>query len=132
MNVLYPKWKEALVQAGSNSALTGTVKAYLVDTSLYTYSSSHQFLSDVPSGARVGTAQTLASKTYLNGYFDAADLLYPAVTGPQVEALVLVVDTGSDATSRLVGYIDDAEGLPFSPVGLDQPVVWNSAGIFAL
>ncbi len=131
MNVVYPKWKEAIIQGSANSSLAGTVKVYLADTSLYTYSASHQFLTDFAAGARVGTPQTLASKTFLNGVFDAADASFPTVTGPTVEAAIIVIDTGVEATSRLVAYIDSAQGLPFTPMGIDQPLIWNSAGIFA-
>jgi hypothetical protein len=130
MNVVYPKWKEAIIQGAANSSLAGTVKAYLIDVGSYTYNAAHQFLTDVPSGARIGTAVTLASKTYLAGVFDAADLTFPTVSGTTVEAVIFVIDTGVEATSRLVAYIDSATGLPFTPSGIDQPLVWNVAGIF--
>lgn len=132
MNVVYPKWKEAIVQASANSSLAGTLRAYLVDTGNYTYSAAHQFLTDLPAPARVGNPQTLASKTFVNGVLDAADLNFPALTGVSCEALILALDTGADATSRLVAFIDTATGLPFTPSGVDQPVIWNAAGIFAL
>ena len=51
-NALYPIWKSGLLQATSNTALTGTVKAALVDTGTYTYSAAHvvtrQTLDDEP------------------------------------------------------------------------------------
>jgi hypothetical protein len=131
-NSLYPKWKEALLQNSSNSALTGTVKAALVDTGTYTYNSAHEFLSSL-TGV-VGTAQTIgATKTYTNGVFDGADLTYTAVTGNSAEALVLYIDTGTAGTSRLVAYIDTGvTGLPVTPNGGDISVTWNASGIFAL
>lgn len=132
MNVIYPKWKEALLQGGANSSLTGTVNAYLVDTGAYTYSAAHQFLTDLPAPARIGSAVTLASKTFVNGVFDAADIEFPAVSGVTVEALILAISTGVESTSRLVLYVDTATGLPFAPSGVAQPVVWNVSGIFAL
>jgi hypothetical protein len=132
MNLIYPKYKEAILQAAPNSSLAGTVKAYLADTGNYTYNGAHQFLTDLPLIARVGSAVTLASKTFVNGVFDAADISFLTVAGPNVEALILAIDTGVDATSRLVAYIDSAQGLPFSPSGVDQPVVWSASGIFAL
>lgn len=132
MNVVYPKWKEAILQGSANSSLTGTLKAYLVDTGNYTYSAAHQFLTDLTGPGRVGAPQTLASKTFVNGVLDAADLTFPLLTGVSVEALILALDTGSDSTSRLVAYLDTGTGLPFTPSGIDQPVVWNAAGIFAL
>jgi len=130
-NALYPKWKEALVQASANSALTGTVKAALVDTGTYTYSAAHQFFSDL-SGV-VGTPQAIGTHTYTNGTFDAADATFTAVTGASVEALVLYIDTGTTTTSRLVGYLDTGQtGLPVTPNGGDITITWNASGIFTL
>ena len=132
-NALYPKWKEQLLQFTTNNNLpAGTVKVALVDTGTYTYSSSHQFYSSV-SSAVVGTPQTLGSKTYTNGTFDAADSTFSAVSGASVEALVIYIDTGSAATSPLVAYIDTGvTGLPVTPNGGDIAVAWNASGIFAL
>lgn len=130
-NALYPKWKEAIAQATANSALTGTVKVALVDTGSYTYSAAHEFYSSV-TGV-VGTPQTLGSKTYTNGVFDAADVTYTAVTGNTVEALIIYIDTGTAGTSRLVAYIDSGvTNLPVTPNGGDITVSWNASGIFAL
>jgi hypothetical protein len=127
-NAIYPKWKEAVIQAASNSSLTGTVKIALVDTGTYTYNSAHEFLSSL-SGV-VGTAQTLASKTYTNGALDAADVTFTAVTGATVEALVLYIDTGVAGTSRLVAYIDTGvTNLPVTPNGGNIVITWDAAGI---
>lgn len=130
-NALYPKWKEAIVQATANSSLTGTVKVALVDTGTYTYSAAHEFQTSL-TGV-VGTAQTLGTKTYTNGVFDAADVTFTAVSGASVEALVFYIDTGSTATSRLVAYIDTGvTNLPVTPNGGDIGIQFNASGIFAL
>lgn len=129
-NALYPKFKESALQAGVNMS-SGTVKVALVDTGAYTYSAAHQFLSSL-TGV-VGTAQTLGSKSFTNGVFDAADAAFPTVTGNSVEALVLYVDTGNASTSPLIAYIDTGvTGLPVTPNGGDINVAWNASGIFAL
>lgn len=132
MNVIYPKWKEALIQAGANVSLALTVNAYLVDTGAYTYNAAHVFLTDLPAPARVGSPVALGTKTFVNGVFDAGDLNFVAVSGPTVEAMVLAISTGVEATSRLVAYIDTAINLPFTPSGIDQPVVFSVSGIFAI
>jgi hypothetical protein len=132
-NTLYPKWKEALLQASANSALTGTMKAILVDLADYTYNAAHDFLDDVPSGARVATSAALASKTYTNGVFDVADFGFTAVTGDPSEALIVFIDTGTEGTSRLVAYIDSGvTGLPVTPNGGDINLTVNASGLFAL
>ena len=130
-NQLYPKFKEALLQASANSSLSGTVKVALVDTGTYTYSAAHEFLTSLTG--RVGTDQTLGSKTFVNGVFDAADATFPSVSGATAEALAIYIDTGTAGTSRLVAYIDTGvTGLPVTPNGGDINVVWNASGIFAL
>jgi hypothetical protein len=130
-NALFPKWKEAVMQASANSSLGGTVKVALVDTGVYTYSSAHEFLSSL--SGRVGTDQTIGSKTFVNGVFDGADVTFTAVTGNSVEALVIYIDTGVAGTSRLVAYIDTGvTGLPVTPNSGDINITWNASGIFAL
>ena len=133
-SAVYPKAKEQLLQAGINLS-SADVKTVLVDTADYTYSASHEFLSDVPSGARVATSGNLGSKTFTSGVFDAADATFTAATGDQSEALIIYVDTGNASTSRLVAYIDTASsGLPVTPNGGDITVSWDNGAnkIFAL
>ena len=136
-NKLFPKYKQALLTAGVN-LVTGTVKAQLVDTSAYTYSDTHQFLSDVPAAARFGNAATLANKTVVNGVFDADDALFTSVpagsagTTDKEEAIILYLDTGTPATSQLIYYIDTATGLPVTPNGGNIVASWDPNGIFAL
>lgn len=130
-NAIYPKWKEAIVQASVNSSLGGTVKIALVDTGTYTYSAAHEFLTSLTG--RVGTDQTLGTKTFVNGTFDAADATFTAVTGVTVEALVIYIDTGTAGTSRLVAFLDTGyTGLPVTPNGGNITVTFDAAGIFTL
>lgn len=119
------------MQASSNSSLGGTVKAALIDTGTYTYSSSHDFYDDV-SGV-VGTPQTIGSKTYTNGVFDGADVTYTALSGSTVEAIIIYIDTGTPGTSRLVCYQDTGvTGLPLTPNGGNVTIAWDASGIFRL
>jgi hypothetical protein len=131
-NAIYPKWKEALMQGTANTSLAGTVKAALVDTGVYTYNAAHDFVDDL-GASRIGADQTLGTKTFTDGTFDAANSVFPTVSGATVEAIVIYVDTGSAATSRLVCYIDNGvTGLPVTPNGGDINVNWNASGIFRL
>lgn len=78
-----------------------------IDAADYTVNlATHEFLDDVPSGARIGTPVALASKTVTAGVADAADATLVSVTGDQFEAALLFVHTGTDATAELVAYID--------------------------
>ena len=132
-NALYTKGKEALLD-GSINLEANTIKCVLVDAADYTVNlSTHDNLDDIPSGARVGTPQTLGSKTFTGGVFDAADATFPSVTGDPCEAIVIYKDTGTESTSRLLAYIDTAaSGLPVTPNGGNIQIQWNAGGIFAL
>lgn len=131
-NAIYPKFKEAMMDDLTNADLNdGTVKVALIDTGTYTYNAAHDFLDDV-TGV-VGTAQTIANTTVTNGLFDGDDVTFTAVSGNSVEALIIYIDTGSAATSRLVAYIDTSvTGLPVTPNGGDITITWNASGIFQL
>lgn len=129
-NALYPKWREALISGAANSGLNGTVKVALVDTGVYTYSAAHEFLTSLTG--RIGTDQTLTGKTFVNGAFDAADATWPTGGGVSVEALVIYIDTGTPATSRLVAYLDSGyTNLPVTNSG-GVTAQWPAGGIFTL
>jgi hypothetical protein len=132
-NALYAKGKEALLSAGIDF-VNNTIKATLVDLADYTVNlATDDAIADVPAGARVATV-TLSSKTVTNGVFDAADSTFTAVSGDPSEALVIWKDTGTEATSTLIAYIDTATGLPVTPNGTNIPVTWDNGAnkIFAL
>lgn len=110
-NALYPKFKEYLLDV----LMTSTVKAQLVDLANYTYSAAHQFLSDIPVGARVGAPVTLTGKSVTNGVFDANDPTWSGLSGaPSIEAVAYYIDTGVEGTSRIAYFMDTATGLPIA------------------
>lgn len=136
-NAIYPKYKEAVLNASANSALTGTgttgLYAALVDTGVYTFSSAHEFWSSVVAGL-VGTEQEITSVTLVNGTVDGADVVFTAVTGATVEAIVLFrKNAGANTTWRLVAFIDTGQtGLPVTPNGGNISIAWNASGILTL
>lgn len=131
-NAIYPLYKQALLDASANVDLNdSTVKVALIDTGVYTYNAAHEFYSSV-SGV-VGTPQTINNTTVTNGLFDGDNVTFTAVTGNSAEALLIYIDTGSAATSRLVAWIDTSvTGLPVTPNGGDISISWNASGIFQL
>lgn len=129
-NKVYDIWMQELLQGTAGTALTGTLKVALIDAADYTFDQTHDFLADVAGAAIVGTAQTLANKTYTNGVLNADDVTFTTVAGDPCEALLLYLDTGASATSRLVAYIDTGvTGLPVTPNGGNITITWNASGI---
>jgi hypothetical protein len=125
-NSLYDRGREKFAIAQLDWS-THTVKAQLVDTGTYTANlAAHEFLSDLPVGARIGAAVTLTGKSYAAGACDATDATFTAVSGPTIEAIVIYRDTGTEATSALIAYIDSATGLPITPNSGDIIVAWDN------
>jgi hypothetical protein len=138
-NRLFQKWKQAMLtgQFSTDLSAAGTnVKAVLVDTAVHdpdTTITGNEFLSHIPSGARLGTTGNLASKAVVDAVFDAADIALPdAGGGATGEELVVYIDTGVEGTSRLLCVIDTATGLPITLDGTNDTIQWAAGGIFAL
>jgi hypothetical protein len=132
-NAIYPLYKQALLDGDTNIDLNdGTVKVALIDTNDVAYSATHDFYNDI-SAAVVGTPQEITNTTVVNGLFDGDNVTFTAVTGDPCEALIIYIDTGNVATSRLVAYLDTGvTGLPVTPNGGDITITWNASGIFQL
>jgi len=94
--------------------------------------STHVFLSDIDASCRSVSA-ALSSKTFnvpRGGVLDAADLVLPSVPAltdaSAAEAIVLYKDiSGNAAISPLLAIITDATGLPITPNGANETVVWD-------
>jgi hypothetical protein len=133
-NQLYPKAKEDFL-AGNLNMSSNTITIALIDTDIYTFSTSHEDRADIPNTAVVAEAN-LASKTITSGVFDADDATFDTVSGANCEALVLYHTDiqGGNTTSRLIAYVDTATGLPILPNGGDITVRFSSGAskIFAL
>lgn len=130
-NVVYPKAKQAML--GGDVALdTDDVRVMLVK-STYTYDGADEFVADL-GAVDNGRSAALGSKTLTNGTFDAADTTLAATAAEACNALVVFIHTGSDATARLLAFIDTpTSGLPFTPAaGQSVPITFNASGIFAL
>lgn len=125
-NQIYTTAKKAFLDADIDM-LVSDIKVVLVDLADYTPNfATDDFLDDVPVAARVATSPNLAGKTTTGGIFDANDFSFGNVTGDQSEALVIYVDTGLAATSRLVAFIDTMTGLPVTPNGGPISVTWGA------
>lgn len=125
-NALFDKGREGFLN-GDIDWPADDIRAILIDTADYTLSiSTHEFLSSVPVAARVAVSASFTGKTSTNGIADAADITFTAVTGDQSEALIIYKHTGSDATARLIAFMDTATGLPVLPNGGNITVTWDN------
>jgi hypothetical protein len=136
-NAIYPKWKQSAMDADANVSMNENTTTdgpfvVLVDTGTYTYSSAHQFYSDL-SGI-VGTEQRIVNPTIVNGLFDGDDVTFTSVSGNSAEALVVFrKNSGANTTWRLFAYIDTGvTGLPVTPNSGNIAITWSASGIVQL
>ena len=126
MNSLYGKGREGFL-GGDIDWDADTIKVIAVDTAAYTVSIDvDEFLSAIAVGARIAVSAALTAKTKALGIAGAANVIFSAVSGPSVEAIAIYQDTGSEATSRVIAYIDTATGLPVTPNGGDINLNWDA------
>lgn len=135
-NALYPKAKAQFLKALLDlTSASYTIRAYSLDLAFYTYSASHEFLSDVAGGSRIKKSNPLTGKTVnlTTGAFDSDDPTMESVTGADIDALILYIDTGVDATSRLIMFQDTGiSTVPFTPDGSDVRIIIGAGGWFTL
>lgn len=123
----------ALFDPGREGILDDTIEMSTADVrvmlvrSTYAFSAAHKFLADL-GAVDNGRSATLGGKTFTAGVFDANDTVLTATAAVACAAIVLFAHTGSDATARLIAFIDTpASGLPFTPAaGQSVPVTWDN------
>lgn len=132
-NTVYGLAKQAF-GSGNIDWINDNVKAVLVDTASYTANfTTDEFLDDIPAGARKGTTAALTGKATTLGALIASSATWTAVAaGSAIEAVVFFIDTGTESTSRLIGYYDTATGLPITPNGQDIALVLPGTGVFQI
>ena len=111
-SMLFDPGREGILD--TTIAMTGDIRVMLVK-STYTFVASHKFLVDL-GAVDNGRTTALQNKTYTSGVFDAEDISLTATDAVASNALIVFLHTGSDATARLIAYVDTASaGLPFTP-----------------
>lgn len=123
-NALFNPGREGFLD-GSIDWDTGDIRVMLVK-STYTYDATDEFLSDLGSVDN-GRSAALGTKAVTDGIADAADTSLTATDAAACNALVIFQHTGSDATARVIAYLDTATGLPLTPAaGGTVNIAWDS------
>jgi len=114
---------------------TDTIKAVLTDHAADTpVVATDDFYDDISAGS-IGTPGAIGTKTIGTvgtGIFDGDNVTFTAVSGASVESFSVYKDTGTPSTSNLIGYWDDATGLPVTPNGGDITITWAAGGILQI
>lgn len=124
-NALFNPGREGFLD-GTIDWDTGDIRAMLV-LSTYTFDATDKFISDL-GAVDNGRSAALGSKTVTDGIADAADTSLVAIAASACKAIIIFQHTGSDATARLIAYIDTpTSGLPFTPsAGQTVNITWDN------
>lgn len=136
MNTWYNKTKERI---GNNDIDLGTLndlRIVALSTGDYTFDQAHEFLDDIPNGARVATG-SISNDTFGaigDAILDGDDVTFVSPTaGEEIFAFVVYDDSGVESTSPLFCFIDESSDLPITTVvGRDLIVTFNSSGVAKL
>ena len=132
-NALYGLGKEKIL-SGAIDLTTNTIKVRLVKNTYAQNLSTDEFISSVTKVTGT-TDQTLTGKSVTLGVFDADDVTFTAVpAGETSEGVVIYKDTGVEATSPVLAYIDTITGFPLATSGGNITVQWDNGSykIFSL
>lgn len=141
-NALYRPWKGAFSSQTSNAMLlTNTIRFTLYDSSIHSFSATHSFVSNI--GFHRNVSQALANKSFFTngangGAFKSDDVLMSVSDATYLgfvgNVLVMFVDSGSDSSSRVIGWWDTGvTGLPYTVTsGKSARIACPTNGWFAL
>jgi hypothetical protein len=133
-NLVFPKFKGSLAIASPGTSWINGNIVVVLTSAAYVPSATDQYLADIPSGARVATSGSLTGASISAvAAFDTDDVTLSAVSGVEVTGVVLYLDTGAEASSRLIYFQDNnTTGIPFTPNGSDVALAVDAGGWFTL
>lgn len=126
-NFLYTKSKTQILNGNINFS-SDSLKLIATNASYIPSQNNDEFVSDIPGSSIIFRSANLANKIVSSGTFDADDLEINGYAGTAFNAIILYKDTGSDLSSRLLCYINQAAGLPFAGASSETDVIifWNN------
>jgi S1-C subfamily serine protease len=123
-NFIYGKAKESLLNGQFNIS-SDSLKVLLVTQSYVPNQNTDQFVSNISGSYIKQRTSSLTNVTNTLGVIDADNILVSNYDGSAFKALVIYKDSGTDATSRLLAYIDTATGIPFLGINATTDITIN-------
>lgn len=121
---------QATATGGAVDMATTDVRAALIDDTDWTANFVTEIdLADIGAGAEVSNLpDAMASKTFTNGDFDAADDTFTSVTGDGIDSTVVYEHDATPALAELFVLLDN--GGATTPNGNDINIVWAGSPNF--
>ena len=123
-NFVYKKAKQAILNGQFNFS-SNSFRVSFINNSYTPNENSHEFLSDIPSASIAHTSDNIAGITNTLGVIDAGDFTFTISANTAFNAIIFYKVGSNDADSRLLFYIDNSTGLPFSGSSEVVTVIFN-------
>lgn len=128
-NFIYGKAKQAMLNGEINFA-SNQYRLLLVKTSLYEINQNvDEFVSDIPLESITARSSNISGITNVLGIIDGNDVIIEPYNGGVFEALIFYQVGSTDNNSRLIFYIDNSEGLPYTVTASNVTVtiIWSNS-----
>jgi len=126
-NFVYNKAKQGILNGKFNFAQK-SFKVLFTNSTYVPNQNLNEFVSDINPSSIVFRSNNLLSVLNTNGTIDADDLDFTLGANISFKSIILFQSEVLDQESRLLAYIDDAVGLPYSGVSIavSSTIVWNN------
>jgi hypothetical protein len=125
MSFKYNYGRELFLTAQINW-LADDIRMAVVDN-FYSPSVEDQFVSDIPTNAIIRRSDFLQSKSAADGFARAVPAaMFSLSHANPVIGVVFFKDTGDDATSPLLAFVDDGVAFPLTAIGFDYYFAYDS------
>lgn len=117
------------IMGGNVDLVNDSISAVLVTAAYSPAFANDEFQSIIPDASFLDES-AIAGRTVTGGIFDGDPVTFSRVDLGQVAAgVVVILDTGDGATSRLISY---HAITPFTTDGTNVVLTWHADGIFEL
>lgn len=126
-NFVYGKAKQGILNGQFNFS-SDTFKVAFVKNTYTPSQSSDEFISDIGNAKISFRTDNIPGITNTLGVIDGTDMTFYLPANTAFNAVVFYKVGANDSSSRLLFYIDTAEGMPFpgSPDAVVIVINWNN------
>jgi hypothetical protein len=120
MSQLFPRARELFATGQLDwTSQDFAVRAVMLPPSWVPDFDNDVYLSSIPAGVRIAVSGPISDRTVTAGWCDGSAADFGIVSDTRLVAqIVLFTDTEDESTSLLLAHLDELEGEPFAPAGV--------------
>jgi hypothetical protein len=119
MSSYFLKYKEARADGRTSHAshvefIVDNIIAIAVKPTYTVDLAAHQFISDIGGSNEMSRSSVLTSKAVTNGRYFCDNFVFTIASSGTIADIIIAMNTGVDATSPLMGFINAGTTLPLA------------------